>query len=401
MSLRRSMIFSLGSAPPLDQVTTTAFVAYGLRRLRGSYTGAALRVINTTNNAQGDISFDSNDEISLNSLIKITTVGTSGLTLNQSYPLSTFAGSSDIRVVTWYDQSGNDRNITQSTAANRFFLMQAGNFNLVDNKPSLFKPRTFLGALTFTGAFASYYNLVDTYGPLNIVKYTANILGMGIDFPSGRYYFEANQITLWGTSNYTTDSVSVTNCTESAGYYLFGIGNKNAAIHLSFAGRSTPNVTENNTCSPTVVPSGPCDARSYLDGLGGILATGEIHNASNGAVGRIVSTTDRFTGINATGQNGGITSYFNGTLIGYKGQTCGKNRWPFIDRVGVSQPTNFTIGSVAANTLRNSNNILLGGNASQIDFAFQEFIAFTGAGQHAERVIIERNMGRYYNINVA
>jgi hypothetical protein len=394
------MIFSLGSAPPLDQVTTTAFVAYGLRRLRGSYTGPALRVINSAN-AQGDLYFDSNDEVSASSNITITTAGT-GFTLGSSYNLTAFASGGNVRVVTWYDQSGNDRHVTQSTAANRLFLMQTGSFNLVDNKPSLFKPRTFLGALTFTGAFAQYYNLVDTYGPLNIVKYTANILGTGTDFPSGKYYFEANQITLWGTQNYTTDSSPGTNCPDTSGYYLFGIGNKNAAITFSFAARSTPNVTENNTCSPSVVPSTACNTRTYLDGLGGTLAPGDIHNASSGIVGRIISTTDKFTGIDASFPNGGITSYFNGTYVGYKGQTCSKNRWPFIDRVGVSQPTTFTIGSVANNTARSSTTgYLTGGNAADIDFAFQEFIAFTGAGQHVERVIIERNMGRYYNINVA
>jgi hypothetical protein len=398
------MIFSLGSAPPLDQVTTTAYVAYGLRKLRNSYTGAVLRIINSVN-AQGDLSFDSNGEVSASSIVTITTAGT-GFTLNSTYNLAAFANGGNVRVVTWYDQSGNGRHVTQSTAANRLFLMLSGNFNLVDNKPSLFKPRGFLGALTFTGAFASYYNLVDTYGPLNIVKYTANVTGSGFDFPNGQYFFKANQITLWGTQNYITDSSPHPPCTTtgalSAGYYLFGIGNQTASITFSFAARSAANVVETQVCSGGSTVTAPaCTARSYLDGLGGTLAPGSIHNASSGTVGRIISTTDRFTGINASSPNGGITSYFNGTSVNYKGQVCGKNRWPFIDRIEVSQPTTFTIGSVLANTLRDSNTgELEGGNAADIDFAFQELIAFNGTGQHTERSIIEKNMGRYYNINV-
>ena len=43
MSLRRSMIFSTGYALPLDQVNSTPLVAYGFRKLKNSYAGSCLR----------------------------------------------------------------------------------------------------------------------------------------------------------------------------------------------------------------------------------------------------------------------------------------------------------------------------------------------------------------------
>ena len=398
MSLRRSMIFSLGGALPLDEVDTTAFVAYGLRKLRNAYTGSALRIINTSNNAQGDLKFDSNDEISSNSLVTITTVGTSGLTLNQSYSLSTFAGSSDVRVVTWYDQSGNGRNVTQSTAANRFFLMQSGSFRLIDNKPSIFKPKTYFGLLTFSGGtsdgFANHYNLVSTYGPVHIVKYTADVSGSGTNYPKGYYTFPSNSMALWGSSNYITDSSSVSppvaDRTNTSGYYLFGIGNQTFNTTLSIAARSTPNTSEiyGVGCASVI---GNTQSHTYI-AIGGGIANTPTHN---GTTGKIVSILDRFVSTSAPSPNKGVSVYLNGSFDYYRAQECAMNRWPFIN----ASSNIFQIGN--ASVEQYSNGSLIAGGADMIDFAFQEFITFNGTGQHIERNIIERNMGRYYNITVS
>jgi hypothetical protein len=393
------MIFTLGGALPLDEVSTTAYVAYGLRKLRNAYTGAGLRVINTANNAQGDISFDGNDEISLNSLIKITTVGTSGLTLNQFYSLSTFAGSSDVRVVTWYDQSGNDRHVTQSTAADRFFLMQGGSFRLIDNKPSIFKPKTYKGLLRFSGGtsngFATHYNLISTYGPVHIVKYTADVSGSGTNYPGGNYFFAANSIPLWGSGGYITDSSSVSppvaNSTSTGGYYYFGIGNQGNSVNLSIAARSTPVAAELGGigCSLNYTTT---QARPYV-ALGGTIVSTSTHNGSGG---RIVSIVDRFVSTSAPSPNKGVSVYFNGSFNSYRAQECSMDRWPLIN----ASNNSFQIGNNASEAY-GSGGELLGGGADMVDFAFQEFITFNGTGQHAERTIIERNMGRYYNITVS
>ena len=397
MSLRRSMIFTLGGALPLDEVGTTAYVAYGLRKLKNSYTGPALRIINSVN-AQGDLYFDSNDEISVSSNVTIITAG-SGFNVGTEHTLTAFANSGDVRVVTWYDQSGNDRPVTQSTAADRFFLMQGGSFRLIDNKPSIFKPKTYKGLLRFSGGtsngFATHYNLVSTYGPVHIVKYTADVSGIGANYPGGNYFFAANSIPLWGSGGYFTDSSSVSppvaNSTSTGGYYYFGIGNQGNSVNLSIAARSTPVAVELGGvgCSLNYTTT---QARPYV-ALGGTIVNTSTHNGSGG---RIVSVVDRFVSTSAPSPNKGVSVYFNGSLNSYRAQECSMDRWPLIN----ASNNSFQIGNNASEAY-GSGGELLGGGADMIDFAFQEFITFNGTGQHVERNIIERNMGRYYNITIS
>ena len=110
MSLRRSMIFSLGGTAPLDEVGATSsntLVAYGLRKLTNAYSGSALRVRNSVG-AIGDLAFYSSNEVSTSSIVTITTTAGSFL-LNSTYTLSAFANGNNVTVQTWYDQSGNNR----------------------------------------------------------------------------------------------------------------------------------------------------------------------------------------------------------------------------------------------------------------------------------------------------
>ena len=68
MSLRRSMIFSLGGAPPLDEVGATSsntLVAFGLRRLSRNYASTVCLDVRNSNGAIGELSFDNNDEVEL------------------------------------------------------------------------------------------------------------------------------------------------------------------------------------------------------------------------------------------------------------------------------------------------------------------------------------------------
>jgi hypothetical protein len=82
--------------PLLDQTAiTTVRAAYGLRKLRASYMGPAIRVKNTTNGAVTDVGFSAaTGEVTTQSLTSLST------------------GGADLIVVTWYDQSGNGRHAT-------------------------------------------------------------------------------------------------------------------------------------------------------------------------------------------------------------------------------------------------------------------------------------------------
>jgi hypothetical protein len=91
--------------PPLDTVTGSA-AAYSTRLLRTAYAGSAIRVRRSNDNAELDIGF-------------------SGNVLNTA-ALLTHCGANSGFVVTWYDQSGNSRNLTQSTQANQPRIVNAG-----------------------------------------------------------------------------------------------------------------------------------------------------------------------------------------------------------------------------------------------------------------------------------
>lgn len=96
---------------------TGAAAAYSLRLLRTAYTGSAIRVRRSSDNTEQDIGF-SNNELDTTSL-------------------ASFCSGTDGFVTTWYDQSGNGRNTTQTTAANQPQIVSSGSVITKNNKPSV------------------------------------------------------------------------------------------------------------------------------------------------------------------------------------------------------------------------------------------------------------------------
>lgn len=94
-----------------------AAAAYSLRKLRTAYTGSAIRVRRASDNTEQDIGFVDNE------------LDTSSLT--------SFCSGTNGFVKTWYDQSGNARNATQTTAANQPQIVSSGNVILENGKPAI------------------------------------------------------------------------------------------------------------------------------------------------------------------------------------------------------------------------------------------------------------------------
>jgi hypothetical protein len=94
-----------------------AAAAYSVRKLKAAYTGSAIRVRRSSDNTEQDIGFISND------------LDTSSL--------ASFCGSGNGFVTTWYDQSGNARDVTQETAANQPQIVSGGAVINVNSKPSV------------------------------------------------------------------------------------------------------------------------------------------------------------------------------------------------------------------------------------------------------------------------
>ena len=95
-----------------------AAAAYSLRKLDKDYTGSAIRVRRSSDNAEQDIGFTSSGDLDTGAL-------------------KTFVGANSGFVTTWYDQSGNARNATQTTAANQPRIVNAGTVERQDTKPSV------------------------------------------------------------------------------------------------------------------------------------------------------------------------------------------------------------------------------------------------------------------------
>ena len=96
-----------------------AAVAYSLRLLRTAYTGSAIRV-RRTDLTEANIGFTSAGNLDTTALLAFTGTGA----LDNGF------------ITTWYDQSGNGKNATQTTAINQPQIVSSGSVLLQNGKPS-------------------------------------------------------------------------------------------------------------------------------------------------------------------------------------------------------------------------------------------------------------------------
>jgi len=121
-----------------------AAAAYSLRKLRSAYTGSAIRVRRASDNNEQNIGFINN------------VLDTSSLT--------SFCSGTNGFVTTWYDQSGNGLNATQTTAANQPQIVSSGSVLLLNGKPKIDATSTrFLQFSTDIATSNSDYSLFMTY----------------------------------------------------------------------------------------------------------------------------------------------------------------------------------------------------------------------------------------------
>jgi hypothetical protein len=94
-----------------------AAAAYSLRKLRTAYAGSAIRVRRSSDNTEQNIGFVAGE---------LDTVS-----------LLAFCGVGNGFITTWYDQSGNAKNATQTTAANQPQIVSSGSVVTQNSKPSI------------------------------------------------------------------------------------------------------------------------------------------------------------------------------------------------------------------------------------------------------------------------
>ena len=165
--------FTTGNAPYVFILDAfpSAHHAFSLRKLRTAYGGFCLRVRRTTaapnpvTTTTVDVAFDSNNTISFSSgIFNQTGTVTNAVNLGQ-FAQGTVDGftASDINVITWYDQSGNNKNVTNASPGSQPRLVY------VDGVTGLATPETKDGkvAVRFIRASVTRLSLIDTTMNIN------------------------------------------------------------------------------------------------------------------------------------------------------------------------------------------------------------------------------------------
>lgn len=106
------------AANPLSSISTTAAAAFSLRRLSCSYAGSAIQVRRSSDNTTSNIGFTSWGDL-------------------DTVALKAFVGTGSGFVTIWYDQSGNGRNASQATAGNQPRIVNAGVVERQNNMPAV------------------------------------------------------------------------------------------------------------------------------------------------------------------------------------------------------------------------------------------------------------------------
>lgn len=126
----------------LDCYPATA--AYSTDKLRTAYSGSCMRVRRSSDNTEQDIGFSGN---SIDTASLKTFVGT--------------GGADDGFIVTYYDQSGNGNNATQSTQANQPMIIDNGVIYRQSTKPAAF----------FTDGLLHFWNVPNIHGSSTVDSY--------------------------------------------------------------------------------------------------------------------------------------------------------------------------------------------------------------------------------------
>jgi len=143
----------------VDPVSNTPFAGYSLRKAVSAYTGPAIRVRRSSDDAEQDINFTTANELDTDALTTFVGAGNDGF------------------VTTWYDQAGSN-DMIQTTAANQPRIVIAGTVQTMDNgTPAIdFASADFLSAVTSDGLQTSpalsslsiaEYNSTNAWQPIH------------------------------------------------------------------------------------------------------------------------------------------------------------------------------------------------------------------------------------------
>ena len=163
-----------------------AAAAYSLRKLRSDYTGPAIKVRRSSDNAELDINFV-NNELDTASLLS-------------------FVGANDGFVTTWYDQSGSGNNITQLTATSQSRIVIGG---VLSVNPENSLPAVNVGG---TNIFMETTTAIATKNLFSVGKLNGLINANYITFSaspfSGMYYGGTGAAQIQGIGLFSISNIN-------------------------------------------------------------------------------------------------------------------------------------------------------------------------------------------------
>ena len=166
---------------PLSALASTTAAAFSLRKLGCGYSGNAIQVRRSSDNNTQNIGFTTSGDL-------------------DTAALKTFVGAGSGYVRTWYDQSGNTRNATQTTNANQPRIVNSG---VVERQNGM--PAIYFGGTTYslsTGNFSTYTTAACFNGVAKVNSdLTYNTIvnktgtGGGINYPGPLDFYSNNFLT--------------------------------------------------------------------------------------------------------------------------------------------------------------------------------------------------------------
>jgi hypothetical protein len=179
----RAVALTVSNQPVLDTLGNSGAASYSLRLLDADYADKAtkaIRVRRSSDNTEADIGFTASGDLDTAALLA-------------------HVGSGSGFVTTWYDQSGNGRNATQTTAGSQPRIVNNGVVEAINGKPEI----RFDGVDDYLAAASP---LIDTTHSLfvlftpTIENVTGSLFGQWSAGQTGRFAILANQISSGGAS---------------------------------------------------------------------------------------------------------------------------------------------------------------------------------------------------------
>lgn len=141
-----------------------AAAAYSVRLLRSAYSGALVEIRESGGNTVKSFLPDSNNELSLSSVA-----------VSDGETLSDFVGVNDGFVRTWYDQSGNAKDLIQFTSSNQPKIISSGAFEVIGVKPSILGLDNSLLTVPSSTAYFKFLHDGTKSFVSNVIKTPSNL----------------------------------------------------------------------------------------------------------------------------------------------------------------------------------------------------------------------------------